>query len=161
MIKNFEPLRGFLLTLVLFVVGIKADGAMQYLIVSLNDGTQASFALSDDPIVGVADNTLTVETSAQRISVSFSDLKCYSFSECTSSVDAIASDKSSHSIEGDYIYFSGLKQGDKVSAYSISGQLMQSTVADTQGNATIEMLQFPTGVYVITYSSTSFKIIKK
>lgn len=138
-----------------------ASAGVKYLIVSRTDGTKASFALADDPVVKNSASELTVETSAATITVPFADFENYSFSESgVSAVKEILTDES-HTISDGQITFTGLRQGTSVSVYSLEGQKVLQTSADTDGFASINLMGLQSGVYIVHTSSSSIKFIVK
>lgn len=157
---NFHSFLKIVLLSVMTMMASTAVAEINYLRVNLSNGTNASFALADDPKVSVTNNTLQVETSTQTITVQFEDLKNFTFHDSTTGIDKEAIDKH-FQLENGIISFDGLKAGETVAVYSISGIVMLQTSASTDGCATIDTSTLPIGVYVVRTNSTTIKISNK
>lgn len=62
---------------------------------------------------------------------------------------------------GNVLYLSGLKPGESVSVYSVSGKLMLLEKAPAQGNLTISLSSLTQNVYIIKTISKTFKVSRK
>jgi len=62
---------------------------------------------------------------------------------------------------GKVLYLSGLKPGESVSVYSISGKLMLLEKASAQGNLTISLSSLTQNMYIIKTISKTFKVSRK
>lgn len=152
-------LKAVLLSAMTLMAGTAMAG-VDYLIVNLVDGSNASFALADDPKVSVADNQLTVETSTQIITVAFDDLENYKFYDSSAGVDKIST-PNHYQMENGIIAFEGLKAGETVAVYNVAGVLVLQTTATADGCASVDTSVLPTGVYVVRTASSSIKISNK
>lgn len=138
-----------------------ASAQVRYLIVSRTDGSKASFALADDPVVKNTASELTVETTANTITVPFEELDCYTFSENgISAVEEITA-KESHSYRDGQVTFNGLKPGDRIYVYALDGHEVMRSCADYDGFASLNLRGLGTGVYIVRTGSSSFKFIVK
>lgn len=134
---------------------------VKYLIVNRTDGSQVSFALADDPRVQNSATELIVSSASTTITVPFSELKNYTFSDTeTTEVVSVKTDPT-HFIDGESIIFTGLKANEDITIYSLEGRQMSRWQANASGQANVDISQLGQGIYIVKTSSSSFKFIKK
>lgn len=146
--------------LLVLMLSLSAKAQVEFLIVNLSDGSTSSFALADHPIVKTLNGQFTVESENIDLSVPISELNSFHFSSDLSGIDEMLT-KASHFIDKDHIIFNGIKEGNSISIFSVNGTLMAHAAADSDGNADINISNFPTSIYVVSTSSSTFKFIKK
>lgn len=145
--------------LLVLMISLSAKAQVKLLMVNLSDGSTASFALADNPVVKTSDGQFTVETANAELSVAFSELISYSFSTVETSEETLV--VPSHRINSNHIIFNNLKGSEDIRLFSTSGILMIQTTADHNGVADVDISNLPNGAYIVCTDSSSFKIIKK
>lgn len=138
-----------------------ASAEVKYLIVSRTDGSKASFALADEPVVKNTATELTVETSATTVTIPFAELENYSFSETGPvKVEDITAEES-HSYHDGQVTFNGLKPGSEIYVYALDGREVMRGAADADGYSSLDLRGLGTGVYIVRTGNSSFKFIVK
>ena len=158
---NFHSLRKAVLFSILAVTGNTVSAGVNYLKINLADGTNASFALADDPKVSIAHNELTVETAEQTITVPFDNLVNYTFYDSLTSGMHNAEYKNVPQWDNGKISFDGLGAGEKVTVYDTAGNIVHRISASDDGNATVDTSTWRVGVYIVRTSQTTIKFLKK
>ena len=74
--------------------------------------------------------------------------------------DVVGGKKVSFAITESTLKVYGLKAGEKVAVYSISGVCLISQTADSEGSLSMSIENLDSGVYVVAAGSNSFKFIK-
>lgn len=136
-----------------------ASAQVKYLIVSRTDGSEASFAIADNPVIKNSASELTVETTDAMITVPFEELDSYSFSE-TVGVEEITAGES-HSYRNGQVTFNGLKPGSEIYVYALDGREVMRGAADADGYSSLDLRGLGTGVYIVRTGTSSFKFIVK
>lgn len=77
------------------------------------------------------------------------------------SVKGVNNSVSAPHINGDQISFSGLTAGSVVSVIDMSGAELGRAIADSEGNASLDMRSNEKGAYVIKTENSTFKLLKK
>lgn len=80
--------------------------------------------------------------------------------DLSTSIDAVASEKTSFSYDGGIIVFSGLKANSLLQVYTIGGVLTHSERINS-GSYTYPLSDLPAGIYIVNVNGTTFKISKK
>jgi hypothetical protein len=133
-----------------------------------SNGTKASFAFSDKPVIDVTAAGLTVSaTGASEVSYSFADVQKFYFEDdIATAIGQVKNDVSAQRpvfayVDG-VVTVSGMTTGERLAVVTINGSQVSVTKADNGGNAHIDLSGAPTGVYVVsTGSGVSFKILMK
>lgn len=158
---KLQLLRKVALTALCALAVTTASAEVKYLIVSRTDGSQASFALADDPVVKNTASELTVESTASSITVPFTDLVNYTFSE--TGIDAVKeiTTEETHSYRDGKVTFTGLTPGSQILVFSMDGREVLRSNADADGFASVDLSVLGSGVYIVRTGSSSFKFIVK
>lgn len=153
-------MKGFVITIMLSVLSWTdcfADGA-RYLVVNAKDGTQMTFALTDEPRVSFAGGELSIVSNSRTFTMSIADVLNYSFAEKSSDIVDIV--KSGNvKLEDGCVVFSGLICGSKVSAYMQDGRLIKECAADSNGTAFIDLSTLPKGILIFHSGKTVIKVV--
>lgn len=158
---KLQLLRKVALTALCALAVATASAEVKYLIVSRTDGSKASFAFADDPVVRNSASELTVESSASSIAVPFADLLNYYFSETDLvGVEEINSGET-HSYRDGKVTFTGLTPGSQILVFSMEGREVLCCEADSEGFAFVDLNGLGTGVYIVRTGNSSFKFAVK
>ena len=112
---------------------------VRFLVVNGKDGTNTTFALSDNPKVSCKSGELTVTAGSRTFTLGHGSVK----------------------MENGCVVFSGLNAGSTVSVYQQDGRLIKDSKADADGNAIVELSGMPKGVLIIHSNKTDIKIINR
>lgn len=166
--------RTFSLLLMLLAVSLQIsaqtteDETVNYLLVTDKGGTETAFALDYQPVIKLADGSLTVNISAEtKLTVALDDVLNYKFVAKKDIPTAIKQviDKAvrgNMSVHGGVAYFTELKGNARVSVYTVDGKQLTSVTADGNGNATIDLNTLGNGkVYILRMPNAGYKISKK
>lgn len=156
---KFKFLRYVSVVIALCMTSLNGVAEVKYLVVNLNDGTNATFALADDPVITNTSSALQVKTAEKSIEVAFSDLKNYQFSDSEAGLSETVVSKDGYLIQNGIIYLDGLKPQTAVNVFTLDGRLLSCTTADADGHADIDLSSVYSGVYIVTYNNKAIKII--
>ena len=133
-----------------------------------SNGTKASFAFANKPVIAVTTDGLTVSaTGVSKVSYSFADVQKFYFEDdIVTAIGQVKNDVSAQRpvfayVDG-VVAVSGMTAGERLAVVTINGSQVSATKADNEGNARIDLASAPAGVYVVsTGSGVSFKLLKK
>ncbi len=151
--------------------GLYAQGEtmveVHYLVVSLDDGSESKFALTENPMVTFDRDTLAVTNGNDMLKFDMEGVADYHFVK--EKVTVVSVEKPTVESDADVsptlafgeAKFSGLKAGTRIMVYSIDGQVVDSVTASADGQATIDLRRLSKGVYILRTPGKSFKIFNK
>ena len=133
-----------------------------------SNGTKASFAFANKPVIAVTTDGLTVSaTGASKVSYSFADVQKFYFEDdIVTAIGQVKNDVSAQRpvfayVDG-VVAVSGMTAGERLAVVTINGSQISATKADNEGNARVDLGSAPAGIYVVsTGSGVSFKLLKK
>ena len=151
-----------LVCVMLMGLAAKAQTA-QYLIVTLQDETKTVFALAEKPVVTMTDGIFKAETPSQAIEVAIADVLNYTFSDQApyTDIEQVKTDATKPVIEAGNAHFENLKPGTVVNIFTVDGRRAGSATATATGTVDISLKGMPTGVYILTTPSASYKIYNR
>jgi hypothetical protein len=152
----------FILTLLLSVLPFRAciaDG-VRFLIVNGKDGTQTSFALTEEPRISCKDGELVVASHSRTFTLSLDGVRNYLFSDELTGIDEVQTESKIQLTDG-HVVFSGLKSGDKVSVFMHDGRLVKESEVDVNGSAVVTLSDLPRGILIVHSNETNIKIINR
>ncbi len=135
----------------------------QYLIVTLQDETKATFALAEKPVVTLTDGMFKTETPTQAIEVAIADVLNYTFSDQApyTDIDQVKTDATKPVIEAGHAHLENLDPGTVVSIFTIDGRRAGSMAATAAGTVDIDLNGMGSGVYILTTPTASYKIYNR
>lgn len=154
-------MRKLVLLFMLLVFGLSGLRAQNSLTLTLSDGTQRVFQLSEQLELLWEGDQIVITTSATEIRIGKSDFVGFSVSDADA-VKAVKNGGSSISIGDDgVIKGAGLRKGDVLRVYDASGrQLIQQRVG-ADGSVTLNLAKHPAGTYFVkTDHQPTIKIMK-
>lgn len=127
----------------------------------MNNGTTASFLLSEQPVLSFESHLLVVSSNTVSASYQLSDVKEYYFVELGNSVEELQKDEVRFVRQSnDEVIIYGLSPS-VVCVYDLSGRRRPVSIQQ-QGNAVVVSLQqLQAATYIIHLNQQSIKIIKK
>lgn len=132
-----------------------------HLTVELKAGSKYSFLLADKPVITFSSGDLVVNEESET-SYSIEGVKNFHFTEGDLSATENLPKEAIRiiSIDDATIKVENIGKESVVTLVNVSGALVSSKKADSEGTATIALPQSK-GVYILTAAGKSFKIIKK
>ena len=138
----------------------KAQAYWPSLFVHTTDNKQVVFHLNEIGNIYRDEAYLFFNTvGGEQIAYPYEDIVKFTFGK-DSSVDEISSERIEFSYSNNTLSAKGLKSGNKLTVYTVSGTVAASTIADSMGVARIDMSDMPKGVYIVSTNGISYKIAK-
>lgn len=150
-----------LLLLMLTAVGMTGLKAQNSLTVTLADGTQHVYQLSERPEMLWEGDNIIISTATTELKVPRTDLKGFSVHE-SAAIEAFKNGGSRVTISGDgQLLAEGLKAGSKLSVYDAAGHLLSQQTIAANGRATVNLSHRPKGSYLVKIDhQPTLKIMK-
>lgn len=150
-----------LLAFVMLFVGAMQLAAQNSLTVTLADGTQRVFFLSERPELLWEGDNIIISTATTELTVARTDLKGFSVSDA-SAIEAVRNGGSRFAIAADgTLQADGLKAGTVITIYDATGHQTGQQTVDANGHATVSLSHQPKGTYFIkTDHQPTLKIMK-
>lgn len=152
-------MRYFILFLFLTAFGfINAYSQLNAFRLNLKDGAEQIIFLNDDPILKIEGSELKISTGKTNYTYPLSDVKNYQFVTDESGINDAVSDQTDFTRDGDIIIVG--RQGASVdySIVTVSGIIMTSGKGE---RSTIDISDYPTGIYLLTVNGSTTKIEKQ
>lgn len=136
--------------------------ASNVLVIHLTNGMTERFVLLEEqPTINFSGNKIIVSTSTTDYEYAMAAVNYFNYeSQGTTAIEETVT-PGGMNFMGDHIDLSGLPAGSDVCIYGVGGQLYLKTVADADGNATIDLTSLLRGVYIVKANNISTKITKK
>lgn len=152
-------------------VGVWATGillasqsvAAESLIVSLRDGTSASFELDQRPNLFFEASRLIVRTGNMETTYDADAVSKFTFGNPSGVLNPVLNQGETRLVfmDRDYASVSGLEEGTVVSVYTIGGRLAATERACETGVVAFDLSAYASGVYIISISNgQTYKIVK-
>lgn len=138
------------------------DEVITTLLVTPEGGEQIQLCLDSRPTVSFTDSEILIATETQVLSFSLASKVECTFSTERAGIALPESDATvSVRLQGKSVCISGLTEGYGVYVYNLSGTALYQGVAYAGGSVTIDLSQFPTGIYILKSNKLSYKFILK
>ncbi|UKK53454.1 leucine-rich repeat protein [Prevotella sp. E2-28] len=132
------------------------------IVVWMKDGSTHTFYLRHEPIITVQNRNLHIESRAGTVEVPLTSVARYTFDRYDiTGVTEMSDEKTDVSLEHNQLVVTGLKIGDNVDVYDVSGKLIQHVQSRRNGSYRINLSSLPTGVYVVKANQTTVKFMKR
>jgi len=150
-----------LLLLLLTAVGMTGLKAQNSLTVTLADGTQHVYQLSERPEMLWEGDNVIISTATTELTVPRANFKGFSVSN-ESAIKAFKNGGSRITISGDgQLLAEGLKAGTMLSIYDAAGRLLSQQTIAVSGRATVNLSHQPKGSYLVKIDhQPTLKILK-
>ena len=156
-------MKKFFLSIVsLFLLGAATTMASNVLVIQLTNGLSERFVLlNEQPTISFSGDKIVVNTSTSEHEYAMAAVNYFYYESAgTTDIEETVT-PGGMNFMGDHIALSGLPAGSDVCIYGVGGQLYLKTVADADGNATIDLTSLLRGVYIVKANNISTKIAKK
>ena len=139
---------------------------MKYIIVWDNEGGCISFPLEEKPVFkyNMDESTVSCITTSNTIDLPINDVCKYTLDTKPappSSIENETTGEGGMSYASDIIYLSNFKAHTTAYVYTAYGSLIGSYKADAEGNLSISMGNWTSGIYIVKVNNVSYKICKK
>ena len=140
---------------------MQVNAEANYLTVELKAGNKYSFLLEEKPVVTFSSGNLVVNGNSET-SYAIEGVKNFHFTEGeVTSAQALSSGEIRIiSLDNATIKVENIEKGSIVTLVNVSGMVISSTKADSNGTTTIGLPQAK-GVFILSVAGKSIKIIKK
>ncbi len=138
---------------------------VQYLVLTLNDGSVSKFALTDAPEISFNDNLMVVTCDGDELSTELADVDNYTFvtEQVATKVSPITvkDGKSVSDVAFRNAQITGLNADGHVTVYDINGKAITTLVADAEGKVNVDLSNLSKGIYILHTPTKNFKITNK
>lgn len=131
---------------------------VQFLNITLKN-SEVSLALANKPMMTYDSDVLSFYTVGESFQVPVADVQGWYFSETPTAIKQYETAKA-QVVQGT-AYLANLKPGSNVSVYNVKGEQMRSATANEQGEAILEFVSLPKGVYLLKTPDYTIKITNK
>ena len=157
---NFNKYYFVALFFMLFAIGqIQASEKLYDFVVWLSSGEQVNYSVSENPKVSHDGTNLVVTTSSTSVTYDVANVSKFTIGENTG-VEDIAQNSTGIVKKGDTLYLSGFEVNASVVISDISGKCVYTANTDEDGCLSIDLSDYPAGIYVVSANRFSCKIIK-
>ena len=133
------------------------------LIVELQNGSKTEFLLSGKPELTFANWGLQIAVKGSISSFEIGNVKQFYFDDASTGIESIASNGLRIvSKDDNLIIIEGIDGDDKISLYSLNGEMMSIQPEISGNRAEVPLVSLPQGIYLIKISNKqTFKIYRK
>ena len=133
------------------------------LIVELQNGSKTEFLLSGKPELTFANRVLQIAVKGSISSFEIGNVKQFYFDDASTGIESIASNGLRIvSKDDNLIIIEGIDGDDKISLYSLNGEMMSIQPEISGNRAEVPLVSLPQGIYLIKISNKQpFKIYRK
>lgn len=145
-----------------FVVSALAKSQPNAMVLHKSDGKSVTIMLGDTPKVSFDGNDIVIQTHLMNVTYSSKDVLGFTYEFVpNTSIDKIKSNSSiCFKREDGHVFITGLDVDSSVMVFSLDGKVLSSIVANSDGNAIINLANIPVNVCVVKTSVGTFKISK-
>ncbi len=147
-----------LLCFLLFSLVSYASGDAASVTVKQKGGNKTVLELSANPVITFEEEEMVVTTDFTRIMIPLDDIVEYTVNEVASGIKGVSV---APQFQNGRVVLHDIPQGTSIGVYTMEGKLVMRQVADATASAEISISSLPKGVYIISVSGKSFKIINK
>lgn len=140
---------------------------IKYLTVWTNDGGTTAFPLEEHPNLtfNAEEGSVLCKTSSQEISFLMNDVHKYTLDYLQNPTSGISVTPSKEEgnmvVQPSNLLFDGFAPNTVISVFAINGLLVDKQKTNADGRLSIQMNNWPGGIYIIKAGSVTYKITKK
>ena len=153
---------------VLCTLVARSQGEYTTLVVELNNGSSVNYILKQKPTIKMGKTDVIVTTGDNNLSATYNhaDVKQFYFKEFdrTAIEENITPQKvlKITYVDGENVRISGTEANDRISLYTIDGQMMQNHISANDEETIVHIGSLEKGIYIIQLSNKqSFKVVKR
>lgn len=136
---------------------LNASAENEGVILNQQDGTTVGFAFEQEPKLSFTATDVVIKAGETQVSYAMAGLKI-TFGETANAVESIEAADVKFNLSKDGIEAAGLKSGEVVSVYAVSGAVVATVQAGNDGKVAVSLPE--SGVYVVKAGKVSYKITK-
>ena len=128
----------------------------------MKDGSTHTLYLTQEPVITVQNRNLHIESKAGTAEIPIASVLRYTFDRFDATgVTELSEEDTNVALEHNQLVVTGLKIGDNVDIYDVSGKLIQHVQSRRNGSYRINLSNLSTGVYVVKANQTTIKFMKR
>ncbi len=139
---------------------VGAQDTKTALVLERTDGTKATFLLSDNPVISIAQRELTARSPKEEVTVPLDALLDYHFEKVQSGINEVVPDEGLALRDGT-AYFTGLKEDSQVTVYTLDGREIARVTVPEDGRVEVDLRTLERGVIIISTGNCSYKVNNK
>ena len=124
------------------------------------DGQVTTINLNEEPVTTYSEGNLIITTTKAVITYPLEKVAKYTYVS-TEGIETIDAMNTKFSLDGETLYFSGLKQGTEIAVYASSGQMMRKVKTGRLNSTTVSVSGFAPGMYLVKVNGLTYKITKR
>lgn len=160
-----KHLRTFLMILGLLGLGAvsaEAQSTVKGIVIETATGERTEYALTETPKLTYDGNTVTLTTTKVCVDFTATDIVKVVLTDISATdINDVESKPEQVQLLNEEVRMSGLSAGETVSIYNVSGTLISTCQASSNGDLTITLSDLQRGVYIIKANHQSFKVMRK
>lgn len=139
----------------------EAKEGMGFLQVTQTDSVQVQFPVTDQPVISLDNTMVTITSGSNNYSAEAADILDFKFIEVDYEAGVVAPLLTQESIKllNGQILVKGLDSNSRVCLYTAAG-IIYGTYTPSDGTVAIQLDGIPSGIYILSTGSTSYKIKK-
>lgn len=144
------------------ITPVMASNEDNVLIVEMKTGEKMFFKLTEMPVLTFDSEKVFISTSS--FSAEYADVKKYYFDDYVTDIEQLAADKKAvlfKFINHYTVLISGVAQKARLKVVNIEGKNMPLDTDNTIEGITVNLSNYPKGLYIITCGKYSFKVNKR
>ena len=154
-----------ILSAVLAIGAFSADAAYRSVVVKRHDGSSVRVGIESDIKATITDGSLVFACSKGEISFPMEEVDRWTFSSSPgsdniwSAIEVNEADAIGFARESTRLLFRNLEEGARVTLTAIDGRTVVDTRCTDSSLFTVETAGLPGGIYIVSYSDHSLKIV--
>ena len=128
---------------------------VQFMQINLQD-KQICIALADSPVINYTNNQLHIATTTQLYDINVAEVINYTFTATDTGIQNLM--QIQKDISAGQVVINGLPANSVVELITVNGHHSEQLKASPTGQATLNLGQYPKGVYILRTANSSFKI---
>lgn len=156
-----------LLALLVMVTGgslaVWAQSTSTYIVIWQQSGRTLSYALSSQPEITYAGDTLVLSYNNVTVEYPVADILKITFSDKATDIaqGAASGQHELITVTPDGVSLQGFEAGMPVRLYTSAGQVVTSLSTHADGSLLLSLSSFPTGVYVVKAGKSTLKVLHR
>lgn len=140
-------------------VPMLAQAVQEALVIALADGTEEVYFLSDTPVISYSSTQMHIDAPSMSGVHEMADIREARFeNRDPSGLQALHEGDFAFRYDRKRVALAGLREGEEVSLYSLSGVKALTLRADSDGRCEIDVTSLPEKAYIVKSSKKTLKI---
>lgn len=135
---------------------------IDHLVISAKDGTKVFYSLSEKPKITFSATDMIIKVHEAEVIYPLEFLENFTYeTSSTTGLSGVQTEKPMFSQKGEWLFFSSLKENDKVFIYSIAGVLIFKKILHHQEDFSFRITDLEKGTYIVKINKLSYKVVRK